>query len=136
MAETMQVELVAPERRLASIEAESVALPGTDGDFTAMAGHAATATALRPGVVTVEANGSRTDYVIAGGFAEITPESVSILAEFASSREDATRDMFEPQREARRSKVEQLETGSQRHADEERDLNELEHMLDNAIPHT
>ena len=51
MAATLQFDLVSPERKLASVAATEVQIPGTDGDLTAMAGHAATITTLRPGVL-------------------------------------------------------------------------------------
>ena len=53
MADTMQFDLVSPERRLVSVPVREVRLPGTDGDLTAMPGHAATIVTLRPGIVTV-----------------------------------------------------------------------------------
>ena len=54
MAETMQFDLVSPERRLASLQVTSVQIPGADGDMTAMEGHAPTITTLRPGILSVE----------------------------------------------------------------------------------
>ena len=53
MADTMQFDLVSPERSLVSIPVREVRLPGTDGDLTAMPGHAPTIVTLRPGLVTV-----------------------------------------------------------------------------------
>ena len=130
----MQVEFVSPEKRLASMEAEQVALPGGDGDFTAMPGHVPTATTLRPGVVRVVNGGSATEYLIAGGFAEITGETISILAEFASTREDATKEMFEPQMNALDEMIEKLDEGDTRHAEMKRHKHELTHLYDNLIP--
>ncbi len=83
MAEMLQFDLVSPERRLASVQATEVQIPGADGDMTAMANHAPTITTLRPGVLRViHANGSD-DYVVSGGFAEISAQGVSVLAEQA-----------------------------------------------------
>ena len=53
MAGTLQFDLVSPERRLASVAASEVQIPGADGDLTAMEGHAPTITTLRPGVLRV-----------------------------------------------------------------------------------
>jgi len=50
MADTMQFDLVSPERKLASVTAREVRIPGADGDLTAMPGHAALITTLRPGI--------------------------------------------------------------------------------------
>ena len=49
MAETMQFDLVSPERQLASLAADAVGIPGAEGDLTAMADHAPFLTTLRPG---------------------------------------------------------------------------------------
>ncbi len=123
----MQVELVSPEKKLASMEAEVVGLPGSDGDFAAMPGHVPTATSLRPGVVTIKSGSETTEYLVAGGFAEITAESVSILAEYAAIRSEATRDMFDSVRAAAQAKVDSTE--GMRKAEAERDLGEIDGLM-------
>ena len=99
MADSMQFDLVSPERLLASLEATSVLLPGSEGDMTVMAEHAPVITTLRPGVLKVEANGETQDYVVTGGFAEINAAGVSVLAEVAVPRGEMTQEhmdrMFE-----------------------------------------
>jgi F-type H+-transporting ATPase subunit epsilon len=92
MADTMQFDLVSPERRLASLQVTAVQIPGADGDMTAMEGHAPTITTLRPGVLTVEGLEGTTDYVVTGGFAEITATGVSVLAERAVAKGDMTQE--------------------------------------------
>ena len=90
MAGTLQFDLVSPERKLASIAATEVQIPGADGDLTAMEGHSPTITTLRPGVLRViGASGTQAD-VVTGGFAEITATGVSVLAERAIALEEAT----------------------------------------------
>ncbi len=79
----LQFDLVSPERRLASLQATEVQIPGADGDLTAMEGHAPTITILRPGILKVVAAAGTTTYVVTGGFAEITAAGVSVLAERA-----------------------------------------------------
>lgn len=81
MADTMQFDLVSPERKLASVQAREVRIPGADGDLTAMPGHAPTITTLRPGILTVVSAEGAADYAVTGGFAEISPEGVTVLAE-------------------------------------------------------
>ncbi|MBB1491894.1 MULTISPECIES: F0F1 ATP synthase subunit epsilon [unclassified Paracoccus (in: a-proteobacteria)] len=105
MADTMQFDLVSPERRLVSIPVREVRLPGTDGDLTAMPGHAATMVTLRPGLVTVvDAQGTATEFAVTGGFAEINGESVSLLAERGHARAEITQDVYnEMMRDAQRS---------------------------------
>jgi F-type H+-transporting ATPase subunit epsilon len=83
MAETFKFDLVSPERRLASAEAEMVQIPGMEGEFTALPQHAPFLTTLRPGVVTIHAGGATTAYFVTGGFAEISPEAATVLAEEA-----------------------------------------------------
>ena len=86
MADTLQFDLVSPERKLASLEATSVQIPGMAGDFTAMPQHAPFLTTLRPGVVKVIAAGETTEFVVTGGFAEVSPTATTILAEYATPR--------------------------------------------------
>lgn len=106
MADTMQFDLVSPERNLVSVPAREVRLPGIDGDLTAMPGHAATIVTLRPGLVTVvDGQGTATEFAVTGGFAEITGDSVSLLAERGHARADITQDIYnEMMRDARRTK--------------------------------
>ena len=94
MAETMQFDLVSPERRVASLEVTSVQIPGADGDMTAMPGHAPLITTLRPGILRVESTGGTQEYVVTGGFAEIG-ENLSVLAERALPREEMTQETFD-----------------------------------------
>lgn len=83
MAETMQFDLVSPERSLASLEATEVQIPGADGDMTAMPGHSPVITSLRPGVVRIKTAEGEKDFVVTSGFAEVTANSVSVIAERA-----------------------------------------------------
>ena len=69
MADTIQFDLVSPERSLASLEVKAVQIPGADGDMTAMPDHAPLITTLRPGILTVEAPSETSEYVVFGGFA-------------------------------------------------------------------
>ena len=91
----LQFDLVSPERRLASVEASEVQIPGADGDMTAMADHAPTITTLRPGVLTVVHGGGSDEYVVSGGFAEITAGSVSVLAEQALPKAEVTQEVYD-----------------------------------------
>jgi F-type H+-transporting ATPase subunit epsilon len=93
MADTLQFDLVSPERRLSSVQAREVQIPGTDGDLTAMAGHVPTITTLRPGVLRVIHTGGTDEFVVLGGFAEITATGVSVLAEQALRRAEVTPDV-------------------------------------------
>lgn len=94
MADTMQFDLVSPERRLASVQAREVRIPGADGDLTAMPGHAPLITTLRPGILRiVKADGASDDFAVTGGFAEISLAGVSLLAEEALHLSEVTPDI-------------------------------------------
>jgi len=95
MADTVQFDLVSPERLLASVEATEVKIPGAMGDLTAMPMHAPLITTLRPGIVTVSGSDGTQSYVVTGGFAEINAESISVLAERAIPRADMTQELLD-----------------------------------------
>ena len=95
MAETIQFDLVSPEKKLASTAASMVELPGMLGDMAAMPNHAPVLTTLRPGVIKVHGEGGVTEYVVTGGFAQISGEATSVLAEAAMAPGDLTRDSIE-----------------------------------------
>lgn len=89
MAEKLAFELVAPERLLASIEADMVVIPGADGDFGVLPHHAPVMALLRPGVIAVY-QGDRVDrrLFVAGGFAEVNEKGCIVLAENAEPLEE------------------------------------------------
>jgi F-type H+-transporting ATPase subunit epsilon len=83
MASKIAFDLVSPERLLLSTEADMVTVPGTEGYLGVMAGHAPLVTTLRAGMIDVQVNGRDDRYFIRGGFAEIGPSKVTVLAEEA-----------------------------------------------------
>ncbi len=84
MADPISFELVSPEKLLLSEEVEMVVVPGAEGDFGVLIGHAPMISALRPGVISTYA-GETVDkrIFVAGGFAEVTGERCTVLAEEA-----------------------------------------------------
>ncbi len=95
MSEVLNFELVSPERKLASTEADAVTIPGMSGDLTAMFNHAPFLTNLRPGYVVVRNGSSEEGYFVTGGFAEISDNAVSVLAEEAIEKSEVTRAYIE-----------------------------------------
>lgn len=95
MADTFQFDLVSPERRLASMEVTSVLIPGAEGDMEAYADHAPVITTLRPGVMRVTGGEGVTEYIVTGGFAEISSRGISVLAERALPKGEFTQDDFD-----------------------------------------
>jgi F-type H+-transporting ATPase subunit epsilon len=76
-------ELVSPERLLFSGDVEAVAVPGTEGQFTVMKGHATTMSTLKPGIVEVDRGSSKHRLFVRGGFADVSSTGLTILAEQA-----------------------------------------------------
>ena len=90
MADTMQFDLVSPERKLASGQATAVRIPGADGDFTAMPLHAPVVSTLRPGLLSVDMDGGTTEFAVTGGFAQVTAENATVLADAAMPKGEVT----------------------------------------------
>ena len=87
MAE-LHLEFVSPESVLFSGDVDQVDLPGAEGDMGILAGHAPLVTTLRPGIVTIYRGGAREPVVVTGGFAEVGPAGLTVLADRAVARED------------------------------------------------
>lgn len=84
MAEAFAFELVSPAKLLVSGEASQVLIPGTEGYFQVLANHAPFMSTIKPGVVEVTmADGAQSRYVVFGGFADVNPNGLSVLAEHA-----------------------------------------------------
>jgi F-type H+-transporting ATPase subunit epsilon len=84
----LHLQFVSPERVLFSGDVDQVDLPGTDGDMGILAGHAPLVTTLRPGIVTIFNGNERVPVVVIGGFAEVGPGGLTVLADRAVARED------------------------------------------------
>ena len=95
MAGTFKFELVTPERMALSQDATQVLVPGVEGEFTVLPGHAPVISALRPGVIEVTlAEGGETERIfVKGGFAEVDADRVTVLAERAMAVEQMSADV-------------------------------------------
>ena len=80
---TFRFELVSPERVLMSEDVEQVVVPGSEGDFAVLVGHAPLVSTLRPGVIDVSSAAGRKRLLVKGGFAEVDPARLTVLAEQA-----------------------------------------------------
>jgi F-type H+-transporting ATPase subunit epsilon len=85
---SLHFEFVSPERVLFSGEVDQVDLPGAEGDMGILPLHAPMVTVLRPGIVTIFNQGKREDVVVVGGFAEMSPAGLTILADRAGARDE------------------------------------------------
>ena len=83
MADLLHFSLVSPERELFSGDVNQVDAPGSEGDFGVLAGHAPFMTALREGFVTVHEGDRLHRFEVKGGFADVTPQGLTVLAEYA-----------------------------------------------------
>src|SRR5258708_8168883 len=84
---TFHFELVSPDRISFSGEVDQVDVPGSEGDFGVLAGHAPLIALLRPGLMTVYVGGEQTKLVVLGGFAEVGPDGLTGLADVPTSLE-------------------------------------------------
>ena len=113
----LHLDFVAPESVLFSGDVDQVDLPGAEGDMGILAGHAPLVTTLRPGIVTIYRGGARDPVVVTGGFAEVGPAGLTVLADRAVAREnfdtatlaneikDAEEDVADSTNEAQRDKL-------------------------------
>jgi len=85
---TFRFELVSPEKLLFSGEVNQVDVPGSEGDFGVLAGHAPLMTTLRPGILVLHGEGGALQVVVNGGFAEVGAAGLTVLADMAVPVED------------------------------------------------
>jgi len=88
---TFHFDLVSPARLLLAEEVTQVDVPGVEGDFGVLAGHAPVVATLRPGVLTVYGSGGTQRFVVFGGFAEVSPSGMTVLAEVATPFDETDR---------------------------------------------
>ena len=98
MADKVNFELVSPERLLLSEEVDMVIVPGAEGDFGVLGDHSPVISTVRPGTITVYEGSNVSDRIfVAGGFAEVTSERCTVLAEEAERLDDIDRAAVESQ---------------------------------------
>jgi F-type H+-transporting ATPase subunit epsilon len=109
---TFHFELVSPEKIAFSGEVEQVDVPGSEGDFGVLAGHAPLISLIRPGIMTVYAGGQQTRIVVLGGFAEVGPGGLTVLADVATSIEDLDRASLQKQITTIEQGIKEMSQGS------------------------
>jgi F-type H+-transporting ATPase subunit epsilon len=90
----LHFELVSPEKLVFSGEVEQVDVPGAEGDFGVLAGHAPMVTTLRPGILTMHGAGGAQKIVVLGGFAEVSAAGLTVLADVAEAVEGIDRGLI------------------------------------------
>jgi F-type H+-transporting ATPase subunit epsilon len=106
-------ELVSPEKLLFSGEVEQVDVPGVEGDFGVLAEHAPMVTTLRPGILTVHGAGGQQKIVVLGGFAEVSADGLTVLADVAEAMEDIDRGEIATRVSELESRIAKTEPGSE-----------------------
>jgi F-type H+-transporting ATPase subunit epsilon len=96
MLDRVQFELVSPERLILSTEVEMVVVPGTEGNFGVLPGHAPLISTIRPGTIDIYEGGAVTERIfVVGGIAEVTPERCTVLADEAMAPDSLDRAAIE-----------------------------------------
>jgi F-type H+-transporting ATPase subunit epsilon len=119
-------ELVSPQKLLFSGDVEQVDLPGAEGYFGVLANHAPMVTTLRPGILTVHVVGGQQKIVVLGGFAEVSKDGLTVLANTADAVEDVDRGMITARIEELEDRIAKTEPGSVL----DRLITELDHYKD------
>lgn len=116
---TIEFELVSPEKLLFSEPVEMVVVPGEEGDFGVLPRHAPMISSVRPGVILIyEAGKVKESIFVAGGFAEVTPDRCTVLAEQAMALDEIDRGAAEQQIKDAREHLEEAKTEVERKAAE------------------
>jgi len=134
MADRVEFELVSPQRLLMSEPVEMVVVPGVEGDFGVLPGHSLLISAVRPGVIDIHEGGQVRDRIfVAGGFAQVSPERCTVLAEEAVMVADIDRAAAEERlAKAKETLAEAQQTAEEGSADTkaaEKDVKTAEAML-------
>ena len=110
---TFHFELVSPEKLLFSGDVEQVDVPGAEGDFGVLAGHAPFVSALRPGILTVHAASGEQKIVVLGGFAEVSADGLTVLADVAEKAADIDRGMIQSRIGELEQRIDKTEPGTE-----------------------
>jgi F-type H+-transporting ATPase subunit epsilon len=91
---TFHFDLVSPEKLAFSGEVDQVDVPGVEGDFGVLAGHAPVVASIRPGILTITAGGTHQKIIVLGGLAEVSDKGLTVLADVATSIQELDRGRF------------------------------------------
>ena len=110
---SLHFELVSPEKLVFSGEVDQVDVPGIEGDFGVLAGHTPLVTTLRPGILTVHAASGEQKIVVLGGFAEVSAQGLTVLADTADAVETCDRGMISERIGALEERIAKTAPGSE-----------------------
>jgi F-type H+-transporting ATPase subunit epsilon len=129
-------DLVSPEKLAFSGEVDQVDIPGVEGDFGVLAGHAPVIAAVRPGILTVIAGGSKQKIIVLGGVAEVSESGLTLLADVATSIDELDRAKFAETISAMEAKLAEKEGSELDHAIERLDhYKSIQHEIETTGMH-
>ena len=133
---TFHFDLVSPEKLAFSGEVDQVDVPGVEGDFGVLAGHAPVVASIRPGILTVITGGTKQKIIVLGGLAEVSDKGLTVLADVATSIKDLDREAFASQISEMEAKLAEKEGSELDHAIERLDhFKSIESQLNSTAMH-
>ena len=133
---TFHFDLVSPEKLAFSGEVDQVDVPGVEGDFGVLAGHAPIVAAIRPGILTITSGGAHQKIIVLGGLAEMSDKGLTVLADVATSTQDLDRALFAETIAEMEAKLSEKEGSELDHAIERLDhFKSIEHQLSSTAMH-
>jgi F-type H+-transporting ATPase subunit epsilon len=133
---TFHFDLVSPEKLAFSGEVDQVDVPGVEGDFGVLAGHAPVVAAVRPGILTVTIGGQHHKVIVLGGIAEVSESGLTLLADVATSIQDLDRAQFADTIAQMEEKLAEKEGSELDRAIERLDhFKSIEHVLNSTAMH-
>jgi F-type H+-transporting ATPase subunit epsilon len=133
---TFHFDLVSPEKMAFSGEVDQVDVPGVEGDFGVLAGHAPIVAAIRPGILTLITGGSKQKIIVLGGVAEISDKGLTVLADVATSLDELDRAEFAETISEMEAKLSEKEGSELDHAIERLDhYKSIQHELNTTAMH-
>ena len=133
---TFHFDLVSPEKLAFSGEVDQVDVPGLEGDFGVLAGHAPVVAAIRPGILTVITGATKQKIIVLGGLAEVSDKGLTVLADVATSLEELDRAQFAEEINEMQEKLSEKEGSELDHAIERLDhFKAIQHQIESTAMH-
>ena len=133
---TFHFDLVSPEKLAFSGEVDQVDVPGVEGDFGVLAGHAPVVAAVRPGILTVTTGGTQQKIIVLGGLAEVSEKGLTVLADVATSLQELDRARFADEIAGMEAKLSEKEGSELDHALERLDhYKSIQHEVNTTAMH-
>jgi F-type H+-transporting ATPase subunit epsilon len=133
---TFHFDLVSPEKLAFAGDVDQVDVPGVEGDFGVLAGHAPVVAAIRPGILTIFTGGTKQKIIVLGGIAEVSEKGLTVLADVATSLEELDRAQFAETISDMEAKLSEKEGSELDHALERLDnYKSIQHELNTTAMH-